>query len=164
MAEAGMRSPHNLEVYPTQADRFQLGSDVIFEQGGPPERLASLTRKHVRFGILVHRLLHPIAKQRGSRGRDRNCTDQTVLWSRELPSIDAPADLDHRSVRFDVFPLNGQEFAGAHPSENSKPEYHLLPAFDCPQCQFDLLSGHRLALAALGGLWCIKRRSRVYPD
>src|SRR5258708_5723134 len=93
MAEAGMRSPHNLEVYPTQADRFQLGSDVIFEQGRPPERLASLTRKHVRFGILAHRLLHPIAKQRGSRGSDRDCSDQTVLWSRELPSIHAPTVL-----------------------------------------------------------------------
>ena len=28
-----MRSPHHLEVYPTQADRFQLGSDMILEQG-----------------------------------------------------------------------------------------------------------------------------------
>ena len=29
MAEAGMRPPHHLKVYPAQADRFQLGSDVI---------------------------------------------------------------------------------------------------------------------------------------
>src|ERR1700678_2346371 len=106
MAEAGMRPPHHLEVYPTQADWFQLGPDVILEQGRPPERLARLTRKHVRFGILIHRLLHPIAKQRRSRGRDRDCAYQTVLRGRELSPIHATADLDDRSVRPNVFALN----------------------------------------------------------
>jgi hypothetical protein len=69
VAKARMRPPHHLEIHPAQTDRFQLGPDMILKQQRPPARLTCLTRKHVGFGILVRGLLHPIAEQRGSRGR-----------------------------------------------------------------------------------------------
>src|ERR1700688_1269376 len=71
MPKARMCPPQNLKVHPAQADRFQLGSNVVFQQRRRPERLAGLTRKHEHFWILIYRLLHPIAKEGSSRRRNR---------------------------------------------------------------------------------------------
>ena len=63
-----------------------------------------------------------------------------------------------------MLPLNGQKFTGAHAGENSKPEYHLLPVFDRTKSEFNLVSGHGLALASFGGFRSVKGGSGIYRD
>src|SRR5665213_3479688 len=83
MAKARMCPPQNLKVHPAQADRFQLGSNVVFQQRRPPERLAGLTRKHEHVCILIYRLLHRIAKEAPRfYGPNRSLEPRTFLGTR----------------------------------------------------------------------------------